>query len=219
MAAVGVDLALRVNGFTRRLRLDSRVTLLDALREDLGLTGTKKGCDQGACGACTVLLDGKRVLSCLVLAAQCEGRDVTTIEGLAKDGELHPARSAWSAYQPPSPTPYTTPPVGASGRCRSPLSSCCEPGLRWPSWHVTGIGQRLRADSRSDAASDRPSGSNDRGGAGGRGVGAARRRGSRGQPGAAGRIGTITRTCGSRQLQRVHLHRRQHPRPGQGATT
>ena len=75
--------------------LESRVTLLDAVREHLGLTGTKKGCDQGACGACTVLLDGKRVLSCLVLAAQCDGRDVTTIEGLARDGQLHPVQEAF----------------------------------------------------------------------------------------------------------------------------
>ena len=69
-----VVVMLQVNGSARRLRLDSRVTLLDALREHLGLVGTKKGCDQGACGACTVLVDGKRVLSCLTLAAQCEGR-------------------------------------------------------------------------------------------------------------------------------------------------
>jgi xanthine dehydrogenase YagT iron-sulfur-binding subunit len=69
--------------------------LLDALREDLGLTGTKKGCDQGACGACTVLLDHKRVLSCLVLAAQCDGRDVTTIEGLARDQKLHRLQEAF----------------------------------------------------------------------------------------------------------------------------
>jgi xanthine dehydrogenase YagT iron-sulfur-binding subunit len=95
VAAAGIDLALRVNGCPRRLHLDSRVTLLDALREDLGLTGTKKGCDQGACGACTVLLDEKRVLSCLVLAAQCDGRDVTTIEGLARDGQLHPVQEAF----------------------------------------------------------------------------------------------------------------------------
>src|SRR5712672_4017485 len=90
-----VDIVLRVNGFTRRLRLDGRVTLLDALREHMGLTGTKKGCDQGACGACTVLVDGKRVLSCLTLAAQCEGREVTSIEGLAIEGRLHPVQEAF----------------------------------------------------------------------------------------------------------------------------
>src|ERR1700719_3632692 len=92
-ADTGIDLTLRVNGCVRRLRLDSRVTLLDALREDLGLTGTKKGCDQGACGACTVLLDGERILSCLALAVQYEGRAVTTIEGLAAglgEDALHP---------------------------------------------------------------------------------------------------------------------------------
>jgi xanthine dehydrogenase YagT iron-sulfur-binding subunit len=94
-ARAGIDLTLLVNGCERRLHVDSRMTLLDALREDLGLTGTKKGCDQGACGACTVLLDGKRVLSCLVLAAQCDGRDVTTIEGLARDGQLHPVQEAF----------------------------------------------------------------------------------------------------------------------------
>jgi len=90
-----VEVTLRVNGSARQLRLDSRVTLLDALRDELDLTGTKKGCDQGACGACTVLLDGKRVLSCLTLAAQCEGREVTTIEGLAHPGCLHPVQDAF----------------------------------------------------------------------------------------------------------------------------
>ena len=95
VAGAGVDLRVRVNGCPRRLHLDSRVTLLDALREYLGLTGTKKGCDQGACGACTVLLDGKCVLSCLVLAAQCDSRDVMAIEGLAKDHELHPVQEAF----------------------------------------------------------------------------------------------------------------------------
>lgn len=90
-----VDVMLRINGYARRLRLDSRVTLLDALRDELDLTGTKKGCDQGACGACTVLVDGKRVLSCLTLAAQSDGREVTTIEGLAQDGELHPLQEAF----------------------------------------------------------------------------------------------------------------------------
>jgi len=90
-----VDLTLRVNGSAQRLRLDSRVTLLDALRDRLDLTGTKKGCDQGACGACTVLVDGKRVLSCLTMTAQCDGREVTTIEGLSREGGLHPVQEAF----------------------------------------------------------------------------------------------------------------------------
>jgi xanthine dehydrogenase YagT iron-sulfur-binding subunit len=81
-----VVVTMQVNGAPERFQVDVRVTLLDALRDHLGLTGTKKGCDQGACGACTVLADGKRVLSCLTLAAQCEGRQVTTIEGLAAGG-------------------------------------------------------------------------------------------------------------------------------------
>lgn len=86
---------LHVNGRERSVPLEGPLTLLDALREHLGLTGTKKGCDQGACGACTVLVDGKRVLSCLTLAAQCEGREVTTIEGLSADGRLHPVQQAF----------------------------------------------------------------------------------------------------------------------------
>jgi xanthine dehydrogenase YagT iron-sulfur-binding subunit len=90
-------LRLRVNGVWRELWLDPRVTLLDALRERLGLTGTKKGCDQGACGACTVLADGRRVLSCLMLAVACEGRDITTIEGLEDGGGLHPVQRAFVA--------------------------------------------------------------------------------------------------------------------------
>jgi xanthine dehydrogenase YagT iron-sulfur-binding subunit len=90
-----VAVAFRVNGVDHKLRLDARVTLLDALRDELGLTGTKKGCDQGACGACTVLVDGKRVVACLMLAVQCDGREVTTIEGLSKNGELHPVQEAF----------------------------------------------------------------------------------------------------------------------------
>ena len=86
---------LHVNGSVQRLELDSRMTLLDALRDQLALTGTKKGCDQGACGACTVLLDGKRVLSCLTLAAQCDGRGVTTIEGISRNGGRHPLQDAF----------------------------------------------------------------------------------------------------------------------------
>lgn len=88
---------LTVNGRPSVLSLDTRVTLLDALRDHLGLVGTKKGCDQGACGACTVHVNGKRVLSCLTLAAQCEGRAVTTIEGVARAGAPHPVQEAFVA--------------------------------------------------------------------------------------------------------------------------
>jgi xanthine dehydrogenase YagT iron-sulfur-binding subunit len=90
-----VRVTLRVNGVTRTLDLDARVVLLDALRERLALTGTKKGCDQGQCGACTVLVDGRRVLSCLTLAATVEGKQVTTIEGLAEGDRLHPMQAAF----------------------------------------------------------------------------------------------------------------------------
>jgi xanthine dehydrogenase YagT iron-sulfur-binding subunit len=90
-----MDLELTVNDQTRVLELEPRVSLLDALREHLLLTGTKKGCDQGTCGACTVWVDGRRVLACLTLAVACEGREVTTIEGLAPDGELHPMQEAF----------------------------------------------------------------------------------------------------------------------------
>jgi len=91
-----MDVTLRVNGLEHRLLLDPRVTLLDALRERVGLTGAKKGCDHGQCGACTMLVDGRRVLACLTLAAQAEGREVTTIEGLASpDGALHPMQQAF----------------------------------------------------------------------------------------------------------------------------
>jgi xanthine dehydrogenase YagT iron-sulfur-binding subunit len=91
----GEPVALTVNGSTYPVELEPRVSLLDALRERLGLTGSKKGCDQGTCGACTVWVDGRRVLSCLTLAMTCEGHEVTTIEGLAADGELHPMQQAF----------------------------------------------------------------------------------------------------------------------------
>ena len=93
-ASVGVTVALKVNGSVRTLELDTRTTLLDALRDHMRLTGTKKGCDHGQCGACTVLVDGQRINSCLTLAVMHEGSTVTTIEGLgpASDaGRLHQA--------------------------------------------------------------------------------------------------------------------------------
>ena len=86
---------LTVNDQVRELPVEPRVSLLDALREHLGLTGSKKGCDQGTCGACTVWVDGRRVLACLTLAVTCEGHEVSTIEGLAPGGELHRMQAAF----------------------------------------------------------------------------------------------------------------------------
>ncbi|CAN7442134.1 (2Fe-2S)-binding protein [Mesorhizobium sp. LjRoot246] len=95
MTKTTIPVHLDINRQHHTLELEPRVTLLDALRDRLGLTGTKKGCDHGQCGACTVHVDGERVLACLTLAAQAEGRTVTTIEGLAREGELHPVQAAF----------------------------------------------------------------------------------------------------------------------------
>jgi xanthine dehydrogenase YagT iron-sulfur-binding subunit len=90
-----VQITLQINGAEHTLIVEPRVSLLDALRENLSLTGTKKGCNQGACGACTVLVEGERTLSCLGLAVQYEGTNITTIEGLDTDGDLHPVQAAF----------------------------------------------------------------------------------------------------------------------------
>jgi len=90
-----VSFALRVNSQPCELMIEPRVTLLDALRDRLLLTGTKRGCDHGQCGACTVLVDGRRVLACLTLAVACQGKDVTTIEGIAAPSDLHPLQRAF----------------------------------------------------------------------------------------------------------------------------
>jgi carbon-monoxide dehydrogenase small subunit len=93
-----VDVALTVNGRRHALRVEPRRTLLDAIREDCGLTGTHMGCEHGVCGACTVLLDGDPVRACLMFAVQVEGRTISTVEGLAQDGEAHPLQRAFMAY-------------------------------------------------------------------------------------------------------------------------
>ena len=90
-----VSVSLTVNGSLQTLSLDPRTTLLDVLREHLDLTGTKKGCDQGQCGACTILMDGRRINSCLTFAAMYDGAQITTIEGLAVNGVLHPLQQAF----------------------------------------------------------------------------------------------------------------------------
>ncbi len=89
------EIRLRVNGQEHALAVDTRATLLDTLREQLALTGVKKGCDRGECGACTVHIDGRRVLACMTLAVMAQRREVTTIEGLAQNGRLHPVQAAF----------------------------------------------------------------------------------------------------------------------------
>ncbi|MGA5454243.1 (2Fe-2S)-binding protein [Streptomyces umbrinus] len=89
------EVTLRVNGVKRHVTVESRVTLLDALRERLGVTGPKKGCDRGECGACTVLVEGQRVKSCMTLAVMEDGREITTVEGLAHGDKLHPVQAAF----------------------------------------------------------------------------------------------------------------------------
>jgi xanthine dehydrogenase YagT iron-sulfur-binding subunit len=93
------EITLRVNRTTHALTVDNRRTLLDALRESLGHTGPKKGCDRGQCGACTVLLDGRRVVSCLTLAVAADGAEIMTVEGLTVDGALHPIQQAFLRFE------------------------------------------------------------------------------------------------------------------------
>ena len=125
------DLTLSVNGVTYTLTVDHRTTLLDALRERLDMTGTKKGCDQGQCGACTVLLDGRRSVACLQLAVAAEGREITTIEGVAEGERLHPVQQAFldlDGFQ----CGYCTP-----GQICSAIAVIEEHAAGWPS-AVTG---------------------------------------------------------------------------------
>jgi xanthine dehydrogenase YagT iron-sulfur-binding subunit len=128
--AVQAEISLQVDGRTRRLTVDTRTSLLDALRERLGNTSPKKGCDHGQCGACTVLLDGERVLSCLTLAVARDGAEVRTADGLAVDGVLHPVQQAFidhDAFQ----CGYCTP-----GQICSAVGALQEAERGWPS-HVT----------------------------------------------------------------------------------
>ncbi len=127
---VDAEITLRVDGTERHLAVDTRTTLLDALRERLGKISPKKGCDHGQCGACTVLLDGKRANSCLALAVAYDGSEIVTAEGLAENGELHPMQRAFvehDGYQ----CGYCTP-----GQIVSAVGMLQEAAAGWPS-HVT----------------------------------------------------------------------------------
>ena len=140
---------LRVNGIDYHLQLEARVSLLDALRENIGLTGTKKGCNQGACGACTVLVDGERINSCFALAVQYDGRNITTIEGLADSNGLHPLQAAFIAHDG-FQCGYCTPgqicsAVGMMSEFQSGLPSAVTPDVaaREIAWSDAEIRERM----------------------------------------------------------------------------
>jgi xanthine dehydrogenase YagT iron-sulfur-binding subunit len=127
------NVALTVNGRRHALDLDPRVTLLDALREHLGLTGTKKGCDQGQCGACTVIVNGQRINSCLTLAVMHAGDEITTIEGLEEDGDLHPMQAAFVRHDGLQ-CGYCTP-----GQICSAVAVLTEHKAGWPSYATADV--------------------------------------------------------------------------------
>jgi xanthine dehydrogenase YagT iron-sulfur-binding subunit len=125
--------------------VEPRRTLLDALREDLGLTGTKKSCDRGECGACTVHIDGRRVLSCMTLAAMQQDKRITTIEGLAKDDELHPVQAAFIEHDG-FQCGFCT-----SGQIMSAIAMIEEAKAGWPSAATTDVGNRFTLADLSKA--------------------------------------------------------------------
>jgi xanthine dehydrogenase YagT iron-sulfur-binding subunit len=135
------EISLRVNEKTHRLRVDNRTTLLDAVREGIGHTGPKKGCDHGQCGACTVLVDGRRVVSCLTLAVAAEGTEVTTVEGLARNGELRPIQQAFvrlDGFQ----CGYCT-----SGQICSAVGMLAEHAAGWPSAVTADVNRPSKLDA------------------------------------------------------------------------
>ncbi len=143
-AGVAVRIDLRINGESRTLELDPRTTLLDALREHLGFSGSKKGCDQGQCGACTVHVNGRHTLACLSLAVAHQGDEITTIEGLAQGTEMHPVQSAFiecDAFQ----CGYCTP-----GQIMSTVAMLKEAAAGVPSHVTPDVAQPPKLEELSD---------------------------------------------------------------------
>ena len=139
-----VAVRLRVNGSDYQLRLEPRMTLLDALRDGLGLTGTKKTCDRGECGACTVHVEGRRILSCMTLAAMQDGKRITTIEGLARNGHLHPVQAAFIEHDG-FQCGFCT-----SGQIMSGVAVIEEAKKGWPSAATTNVRRKLTLADLSD---------------------------------------------------------------------
>ncbi len=131
----GVPVSMTVNGRVRTTTVEPRRTLLDALRDELGLTGTKKACDRGECGACTVHVDGRRVLSCMTLAAMQDGKHITTIEGLERGGTLHPIQAAFIEHDG-FQCGFCT-----SGQIMSAVAMIEEAKAGWPSAATTDVGR------------------------------------------------------------------------------
>jgi xanthine dehydrogenase YagT iron-sulfur-binding subunit len=140
-----VPVSMTVNDRVRAMTVEPRTTLLDALREELGLTGTKKACDRGECGACTVHVDGRRVLSCMTLAAMQDGKRITTIEGLERDGHLHAMQTAFIEHDG-FQCGFCT-----SGQIMSSVAMIEEAKAGWPSAATTDVGRPFSIADLSDA--------------------------------------------------------------------
>ena len=142
---VRTQMSMTVNGYTRTLRVEPRTTLLDALRDELALTGPKKSCDRGECGACTVHIEGRRVLSCMTLAAMHDGQHITTIEGLERDGQLHPVQGAFIEHDG-FQCGFCT-----SGQIMSAVAMIEEAKAGWPSAATADVTKPFTLSDLSDA--------------------------------------------------------------------
>jgi xanthine dehydrogenase YagT iron-sulfur-binding subunit len=153
LQGTAVDVRLTINGHVRMISVEPRITLLDALRGQLGLTGTKKGCDRGECGACTVHINGRRMLSCMTLAVMQEGKRITTIEGLEREGKLHPVQEAFIEYDG-FQCGFCT-----SGQIMSGVAMIEEVKAGWPSAATRDVGRPFtQTDLSSSEIRERMSG-------------------------------------------------------------